>query len=48
MQVDNVADGSAATFPGWRPTPVEAIAPTYIAGNHPRARLDRYRWYAGR
>lgn len=48
MQVDSVADGSGQTFPGWRPTALEAIAPTYIAGNNPKGRLDRYRWYAGR
>ncbi|MGB4467008.1 MAG: complex I NDUFA9 subunit family protein [Azovibrio sp.] len=48
LQVDNVADGSGQTPPGWRPTALEAIAPTYIAGDSPKQRLDRYRWYAGR
>ena len=48
MQVDSVADGSGQTFPGWQPAPLESIAPTYIAGNSPKQRLDRYRWYAGR
>lgn len=48
MQVDSVADGSGQRFPGWRPTPLEAIAPTYIAGDRPKQRLNRYRWYAGR
>ncbi|WP_303785938.1 complex I NDUFA9 subunit family protein [Azovibrio restrictus] len=48
MQVDSVADGSGQVFPGWRPAPLESIAPTYIAGNRPKQRLDRYRWYAGR
>ncbi len=48
MQQDSVADGSGQTPPGWRPTALEAIAPTYIAGNNPKGRLDRYRWYAGR
>lgn len=48
MQVDSVADGSGQTFPGWRPTALESIAPTYVAGHTPKGRLDRYRWYAGR
>lgn len=48
MQQDSVADGSGQTPPGWRPTALESIAPTYIAGNTPKGRLDRYRWYAGR
>lgn len=47
MQVDSVAEGGQ-TYPGWRPTALEAIAPTYIAGNNPKGRQDRYRWFAGR
>ena len=32
----------------WQPTPVEAIAPTYIARNTPKGKLDSFRFRAGR
>lgn len=48
MQVDSVSSDASKVYPGWSPTAVEAIAPTYIAGNNPRSRLNRYRWFAGR
>lgn len=48
MQVDSVSSDASKVYPGWHPTAVEAIAPTYIAGNNPRSRLNRYRWFARR
>lgn len=48
MQVDSVSNDASKVYPGWSPTAVESIAPTYIAGNNPRSRLNRYRWFAGR
>ncbi|MEY4593559.1 MAG: hypothetical protein RIR18_2454 [Pseudomonadota bacterium] len=48
MQVDSVADNSALAFPGLKPTALEEIVPTYVAGNNPKGRLDSYRFRAGR
>ncbi|WP_153147111.1 complex I NDUFA9 subunit family protein [Dechloromonas sp. H13] len=48
MQVDNVCDGSCNLPPNWRPTALEAIAPTYIAHNTPKGKLDGFRYRAGR
>jgi len=48
MQVDSVADGAANTPANWRPTALEAIAPTYIAQNTPKGKLDSFRFRAGR
>jgi uncharacterized protein YbjT (DUF2867 family) len=48
MQVDSVADGQALLLPGWRPQALESVAPTYVAANTPRGRLNRYRLQAGR
>jgi len=48
MQVDSVCTGGCTTFPGWRPTNLEAVAPTYIAGNNPKGKLDSFRFRAGR
>jgi NADH dehydrogenase len=46
MKVDNV---SAARFPfGIAPTPLEAVAPTYLTGVHPRSRYSTFRYKAGR
>ncbi len=48
MQVDNV---SAAGFPVWfdgAPTPLESVAPGYLADQTSRTRLDRYRGLARR
>ena len=47
MQVDSVADGGLRPA-GWQPTALEAIAPTYIAGNTPKGKLDGFRLRAGR
>lgn len=49
MQVDSVCTGGGcATYPGWRPSALEAVAPTYIAHNTPKGRLDGFRYRAGR
>lgn len=42
MRVDNVCDGPFPPLFGIQPTPLEAVAPMYIAGVTPRA---RYRWF---
>lgn len=48
MEVDSVC-GSGCNLPaGWRPTALEAVAPTYIANNTPKGKLDRFRFNAGR
>ena len=47
MEVDNVSEGPCG-FPGWQATPLEAVAPTYLATVAPRARLGGYRLRAGR
>jgi uncharacterized protein YbjT (DUF2867 family) len=48
MQVDSVAAAGAQLPPGWKPTALEAIAPTYIALNTPKGKLDSFRFRAGR
>ena len=48
MQVDNVCTGSCNSVAGWQPTALEAVAPTYIAGNNPKGKLDSFRFRAGR
>ncbi len=48
MQVDNVCDSGCNLPPDWQPTALEAIAPTYIALNTPRGKLDGFRYRAGR
>lgn len=48
MAVDNVLDNTALAFPGFKPTALEEIVPTYVAGNNPKGRLDIYRFRAGR
>lgn len=48
MQVDNV---SGQAFPAWfdgTPTPLESVAPRYLADRTTRARLDRFRGLARR
>ena len=48
MEVDSVSDGTH-DYPGWQPTPLEAIAPTYLSpAEIGQFRLDRYRLRAGR
>ena len=48
MQVDNVCDGNCNLPPDWKPTPLEAVAPTYIAHKTPKGKLDGFRYRAGR
>jgi NADH dehydrogenase len=48
MQVDNVAGPGSRQPAGWQPTALEAIAPTYIANNTPKGKLDSFRYRAGR
>ena len=48
MQVNNVCDSGCNLPPDWQPTALEAIAPTYIALNTPRGKLDGFRYRAGR
>jgi NADH dehydrogenase len=48
MSVDNTcADPFPALF-GFRPSPLEAVAPLYLTGADTRARYQRYRDVAGR
>ena len=48
MEVDSVCDGKCNLPANWRPTALEAIAPTYIAHNTPKGKLDGFRFRAGR
>jgi len=48
MQVDSVCEGNCNPPAGWQPTALEAIAPTYIAQNTPKGKLDSFRFRAGR
>lgn len=48
MQVDSVWESGMQAFPGWKPTTLEAVAPTYIARNVAKGRLDSFRNRAGR
>ncbi|MFZ2268174.1 MAG: complex I NDUFA9 subunit family protein [Azonexus sp.] len=48
MQVDSVCEGSCNPPANWRPTALEAIAPTYVAQNTPKGKLDSFRFRAGR
>ncbi|PKO35392.1 MAG: complex I NDUFA9 subunit family protein [Betaproteobacteria bacterium HGW-Betaproteobacteria-7] len=48
MQVDSVCEGDCQPPANWRPTALEAVAPTYIAMRTPRGKLDSFRYRAGR
>ena len=48
MQVDSVGDASCTPPANWHPTALEAIAPTYVAQNTPKGKLDSFRFRAGR
>lgn len=48
MQVDSVCEGACNPPAHWQPTAIEAIAPSYIALNTPKGKLDRFRFHAGR
>ncbi len=48
MEKDSVCEGTWNAPVNWRPTALEAIAPTYIALNTPKGKLDSFRYRAGR
>ncbi|KXB29670.1 epimerase [Dechloromonas denitrificans] len=48
MQRDSVCEGNCKPPANWQPTALEAIAPTYIALNTPKGKLDGFRFRAGR
>ncbi len=48
MQRDSVCEGNCNPPVNWKPTALEAIAPTYIALNTPKGKLDGFRFRAGR
>ncbi len=48
MEVDSVCDGKCNLPANWHPAALEAIAPTYIAHNTPKGKLDGFRFRAGR
>lgn len=48
MQVDSVCEGNCNPPANWKPTALESIAPTYIAHNTPRGKMDGFRFRAGR
>ncbi|MBI4742703.1 MAG: complex I NDUFA9 subunit family protein [Betaproteobacteria bacterium] len=47
MAADSVTDGQH-DYPGWRPMPLESVAPGYLTAVKPKLRLDGYRYRAGR
>jgi NADH dehydrogenase len=48
MDVDNVASADGQTYPGWNPTPLEAVAPNYLGKVTTKSKLDDFRYHAGR
>lgn len=48
MEKDSVAEAGSKQPANWNPTALEAIAPTYIALNTPKGKLDSFRYRAGR
>lgn len=48
MQVDSVCEAGCNPPADWQPTALEAVAPTYIALNTPKGKLDSFRYRAGR
>jgi uncharacterized protein YbjT (DUF2867 family) len=48
MEKDSVCEGTVNVPANWRPTALESIAPTYIALNTPKGKLDSFRYRAGR
>ncbi len=48
MQIDSVCDSACKLPANWQPTALEAIAPSYVALNTPKGKLDSYRYRAGR
>ena len=48
MQVDSVAEAGSPAPANWRPTALEAVAPTYVARKTLKGKLDSFRFKAGR
>ncbi len=48
MEKDSVASAEGLQYPGWKPAALEAIAPTYLGKVAPKAKLDGFRYHAGR
>ncbi len=48
MEVDSVCDSHCRLPANWQPTALEAVAPTYVAYNTPKGKLDGFRFRAGR
>jgi len=48
MEIDSVCVGMPKAPANWQPTALEAIAPSYIALNTPKGKLDSFRFRAGR
>jgi NADH dehydrogenase len=48
MQVDSVCESGCNPPANWKPMTLEAIAPSYIARNTPKGKLDSFRFRAGR
>ena len=48
MEKDSVCESTCNVPANWRPTALEAIAPTYIAQKTPKGKLDSFRYRAGR
>jgi NADH dehydrogenase len=48
MEKDSVGAPGAQAPANWQPTALESIAPSYIALNTPKGKLDSFRFRAGR
>jgi len=48
LSVDSVCDCAWPAWLDFPPTPLEAVAPAYLANATPRGRYDEFRWRAGR
>ncbi len=48
MQVDSVCEANCNPPANWKPTALESIAPSYIALNTPKGKLNSFRFRAGR
>jgi len=49
LRVDNVCAGGDCRLPSaWQPTALEAVAPTYVAHQTPKGKLDGFRYHARR
>ena len=48
MEIDSVCVGMPKAPANWKPSALEAVAPTYVALNTPKGKLDGFRFRAGR